>query len=272
MKKALITLLFLCSALGAFAQRLSVVAVFPFEASGSGASAADAAAVTGQLINELQSWGTLNIVSEDQAGSAEYLIRGRLTRQNNQMIVNAVTYDAKTNKALNSSKEQAASVSALSSQIFSLCAQVTENIPFPNYLLGKWRAVINMIDGPLTCILEFRSNRTVLVEQYDTWEYRGGDRSLRYQGFGTGTYSYWGHVRRTVQGSPIDGFVTINLKLEDALPKYEALSLTRLNLFFDEEKNNFELVSAGFSCGDNFAGALVYPQSAVSYTQFTKIQ
>jgi hypothetical protein len=268
----LITLLFLCTALAAFAQRLSVVAVFPFEASGNGVNAADAAALTGQLINELQSWGTLNIVSGDQADSAEYLIRGQLARQNNQMVASAVTYNAKTNKALNSSKERAASVSALSSQIFSLCAQVTENIPFPNYLLGKWRAVINMIDGPLTCILEFRSNRTVLVEQYDTWEYRGGDRSLRYQGFGTGTYSYWGHVRRTVRGSPVDGFVTINLKLEDALPKYAALSLTRLNLFFDEGKNNFSLVSAGFGCGDNYAGSSVYPQAAVVYTAFTKIQ
>jgi hypothetical protein len=70
----------------------------------------------------------------------------------------------------------------------------------------------------------------------------------------------------------VDGFVTINLKLEDALPKYTSLSLTRLNLFFDDEKNNFELVSAGLSCGDNYAGPSVYPQTAVRYTRFTKIQ
>jgi hypothetical protein len=271
MKKLLIILIFLFTALAAFSQRLSVVAVFPFEVSGTGVNSADAATLSGQLVSELRSWGTLTIVGEEGANGADYLIRGRLTRQNAQVVLSAVTYDAKTNKALNSSKEQAATASALSSQIFSLCAQVTENIPFPNYLLGRWRAVINMIDGPITCILEFRANRTVNVVQYDTWEHRG-DRSLKYQGFGTGTYSYWGHVRRTIRGSPVDGFVTINLKMEDALPKYTTLSLSRINLFFDEGKVNFELVSSGFACGDNYAGPSVYPQATVAYTKFTKIQ
>jgi hypothetical protein len=271
MKKILLILGFLFTALAVFPQKLSVVAVFPFEAKGNGVSAADAEALTGRIISELESWGTLTIIASGEANRADYLVKGQLAVQNNQAVLSAVTYNAKTSKALNSSKEQAAGVNALSPQIFSLCAQITENIPFPNYLLGKWRAVINMVDGPLVCILEFGSNRTVRAEQYDTWEYRG-DRSLKYQGFGTGTYSYWGHVRRTVRGSPVDGFVTINLKLEDALPKYTSLSLTRLNLFFDDEKNNFELVSAALSCGDNYAGPSVYPQTAVGYTKFTKIQ
>jgi TolB-like protein len=271
MKKILMTLTFFFTVLAVFPQRLSVVAVFPFEATGNGVNAADAEALTRRIISELESWGTLNIIDGGEAGRAEYLVKGQLASQNNQMVVSAVTYNAATNKALNSSKEQAASVNALSSQIFSLCAQITENIPFPNYLLGKWRAVIDMVDGPLVCIMEFNANRTVRVEQYDTWEYRA-DRSLKYQGFGTGTYSYWGHVRRTVRGSPVDGFVTLNLKLEDALPKYTTLSLTRLNLFFNEEKNNFELVSAALSCGDNYAGPSVYPQTSVGYTRFTKIQ
>jgi hypothetical protein len=271
MEKILLALTFLFTAPAVFPQRLSVVAVFPFEAKGNGANTADAEALTRRLTEELESWGTLTIIGGDGANRADYLVKGQLASQNNQMVLSAVTYNAKTNKVLNSSREQAAGVSALSSQIFSLCAQITENIPFPNYLLGKWRAVIDMIDGPLVCILEFRSDRTVRVEQYDTWEYRA-DRSLKYQGFGTGTYSYWGHVRRTVRGSPVDGFVTLNLKLEDALPEYTTLSLTRLNLFFDEEKNNFELVSAALSCGDNYAGPSVYPQAAVGYTRFTKIQ
>jgi TolB-like protein len=271
MKKILIVLIFLPVALAVFPQKPSVVAVFPIEAKGNGVNAAAAEALTRQIIAELESWGTLDIIGSDEANRAEYLVKGQLTSQNNQMILSAVTYNAKTSKALNSSREQAAGINALSSQVFSLCAQITENIPFPNYLLGKWRAVINMVDGPLVCILEFRSNRTVRVEQYDTWEYRG-DRSLKYQGFGTGTYSYWGHVRRTVRGSPVDGFVTVNIKLEDALPKYTTLSLTRLNLFFDDEKNNFELVNAGLVCGDNYAGPSVYPQAAVVYTKFTKIQ
>ncbi|AEF81140.1 hypothetical protein [Leadbettera azotonutricia] len=274
MKKTAFALMFLLTALTAFSQRLSIVAVFPFEFTGTGLTAGDAASLTDQLITELNSWGTLNLLIGDNpenAKNAEYLVRGQLARQSNQVVLTATTYDAKTNKALNTAKAQADTPAALSSQMFVFAAQVTENVPFPNYLLGKWRAVINMDDGPLTCILEFRSNRTIIVERYDTWEHRG-DNALRYQGFGTGAYSYWGHARRTVRGVPVDGFVTINLKLEDALPKYTALSQSRLNLNFDEEKNNFELVSAGFSCGDNFSGPSVYPSSAVAYTQFTKIQ
>jgi TolB-like protein len=274
MKKTVLALVFLLTALTAFSQRLSVVAISPFESTGAGLSAGDAANLTDQLINELSSWGTLNLLTGDNpenAKNAEYLVKGQLTRQNNQVVLTATTYDAKTNKALNTAKAQADTPTALSSQMFVFAAQVTENVPFPNYLLGKWRAVINMNDGPLTCILEFRSNRTIIVERYDTWEHRG-DNALRYQGFGTGTYSYWGHARRIVRATPVDGFVTINLKLEDALPKYTTLSQSRLNLNFDEEKNNFELVSTGFSCGDNFSGPSVYPSSAVAYTQFTKIQ
>ncbi|MDR1863464.1 MAG: hypothetical protein LBQ67_06035 [Treponema sp.] len=270
-KKILPFLMILFADPAVFPQKLSVVAVFPFEAAGSGVNPADAEALSAQIIGELESWGTLNITGGGEASRAEYLVKGQLARQNNQLVVSAVTYDAKTNKALNSSKEQAAGPGALSSRIFSLCAQITENVPFPNYLLGKWKAVISMVDGPLVCILEFRANRTVRVEQYDTWEHRG-DRSLKYQGFGAGTYSYWGHARRTVRGSPVDGFVTVNLKLEDALPKYTTISLTRLNLFFDEEKNNFELVDAGLSCGDNYTGPSVYPQAAVGYAKFTKIR
>jgi hypothetical protein len=190
MKKILMTLAFLFTALAVFPQRLSVVAIFPFETKGNGVNAADAEVLTGRIISELESWGTLNIIGSDELSRAEYLVKGQLEVRNSQMILSAVTYNAKTNKVLNSSKEQAANVNALSSQIFSLCAQITENIPFPNYLLGKWQAVINMVDGPLVCILEFNANRTVRVEQYDTWEYRG-DRSLKYQGFGAGTYSYW---------------------------------------------------------------------------------
>jgi hypothetical protein len=258
MKKTILTLVFLLTALTVFSQKLSIVAIFPFE-SADEFTAGEAVSLTNQLTAELGSWGTLDLLTGDNpenAKNAEYLVRGRLTRQSNQVILSATTYDAKTEKPLNTAKIQAETPLALSSQMFVFAAQVTENVPFPNYLLGKWRAVINMNDGPLTCILEFRSNRTIIVERYDTWEHRG-ENALRYQGFGTGTYSYWGHARRTVRGVPVDGFVTINLKLEDALPKYVALSQSRLNLNFDEEKNYFELVSTGFSCGDNFSGPSV---------------
>jgi hypothetical protein len=137
--------------------------------------------------------------------------------------------------------------------------------------LGKWKAQIDMPDGPLTCILEFRSNGTISVEQYDTWEHRG-QNALRYQGFGTGTYSFWGYARRIIRGSSVDGFVTINLTLDDTLPKYTAISHTRVNYGFNEDRTVFQLVDGGFGCGDNYSGPSVYPGEHVAYAIFTKIQ
>ncbi|MDR0718309.1 MAG: hypothetical protein LBF78_01635 [Treponema sp.] len=266
MKKIFFGLAFFCAALTAHSQRQVSVAVFAFEFSGNGITQDDALSVTAGLTEELQSWGTFNIVSGALADSADYHIKGKLERGDKGMILTAETFNAKTGKSLNTSKESAETPAALMGKLFDFAAQVTENIPFPNYLLGKWRAVIDIPDGPLTCILEFRSNRTVNAEQYDTWE-RRGDKSLRYQGFGSGTYSYWGHARRTVRGKSVDGFVTLNLNLKDALPKYIAVNFTRLNLNFNEDKSLFELVASGFTCGEN-----VDSSQTISYTRFTKLQ
>ena len=250
--------------------RRAAVAILPFETGSTGVNEADAVSLGNQLVNELRSWDALNILTETQ--NSEYTVRGKLERVNNLYVLSATTYETATNRVLNTAREQGESISALSSQIFAFAAQVTENVPFPNYLLGTWRAVIAMNDGPLTCILEFRSDRTILVEQYDTWEHRLGTNALRYQGYGTGTYSYWGHVRRMVRGLPVDGFVTINLKLDDALPKYSSVTYTRINYNFNEDKNVFELVGSGFGCGDNYSGSSIYPGESVAYTKFTKIR
>ncbi|MDR1565904.1 MAG: hypothetical protein LBS48_01310 [Treponema sp.] len=272
MKKIFFTLAFLLTALAGFSQRMSVVAVFPFEFSGPGLTAFDAGSITDHLVNELESWGTLSILSGGEADKAEYLVKGGITRQNNRVVLTASTYDAKTNKVLNTAREEGETPADILSQMFSFAAQVTENVPFPNYLLGKWRCVIPTDDGPLTCILEFRSGRVLIVEQYDTWEQRG-NFTLRYQGFGTGSYSYWGHARRTVRGSPVDGFVSISLKLEDALTRYVNFSISRQNLNFDDEKNYFELLGTGFACGEIYrAPESAKPESSIAYTRFVKIQ
>jgi len=285
MKKKFIICVFLTVSLTVYSQtagpRRAAVAILPFEAGPQTASnanppppdnqlIADANALCIQLMNELISWDALNILT-GTAGS-EYYVRSRLERVSNQYVLSATTYETGSNRVMNSARQQGATITALSSQIFAFAAQVTENVPFPNYLLGRWRAVISMNDGPLTCILEFRSDRTIRVEQYDTWEHRLGTNALRYQGYGTGTYSYWGYARRLVRGVPVDGFVTISLKLDDALPKYSTVSFTRVNYNFNDDKSVFELIGSGFGCGDNYSGATVYPSQNVAYTRFTKIQ
>ena len=275
MKKLFFVLILSASALLLYAQasNLSTVGILPFEVSGAGVSDSDAGEATKMVIAELSSWGTMTILEGDQAKNGAYIVRGKVSRQDNQIILTAATMDVKAGKTLNSSKEQAQSLSAI--PIESFCAQIAENIPYPNYLLGKWQSTINMVDGPVTCILEFRSDHTVRVQRFDTWEYKEPD-SLRYQAIGRGSYTYAGYRRKTVtlSGRQIstDATVGINLTLEDALPKYSSVSVAGLRVLFDDSKSTFELSYVGIPCGDNFSGASVYPGANVYYTKFSKIQ
>jgi hypothetical protein len=275
MKRTVLVVLFMGVVGGVFAQRLAVVGILPFDA--DGVSAGEAADLTRQVIAELGSWGTLSVLEGGEAGGAEYVIQGRLARQGNTLTLSAATVETRSGRVLNESKEQGGSVSALSIQSF--CAQAVENVPFPNFLLGKWRSTITMPEGPLVCILEFRSDRSVLVEQYDTWEHRQRS-ALKYEGYGSGTYSYAGYARRTMtirdsQGnsrqSPVDATVGLNLKLEETLPEQTAVSLSGVRLLFNEDKSSFEMLNAGLLCGRNYDGPSVYPAETAAFTRFTKI-
>jgi len=276
MKEKTLVLIFIITAFSIFAQgttRLPVVGIAPFEVSGTGVSAADAAEATRLVAAELRSWGFMTILEGDDARNGEYLIKGQISRQNNQTILSAATTETRTGRLLNNSREQAPSLGALS--IESFCEHITENVPYPNYLLGRWQSTINMIDGPVTCIIEFRSDRSVRVQQYDTWEHNGTN-SLKYQAIGSGTYTYAGYRRRnvTINNRVIqaDATVGVNLALEDALPKYKTVSRSGIRVLFNDSRNSFELVNAGLPCGDNYSGPSVYPSETVSYTRFNKIQ
>jgi TolB-like protein len=281
MKKIIFAAFFVLTAFMAFSQRVSTVAVFPFESSGGGVTQNDAAAITGQVVRELRSWGTLQVVEGNQAESADYLVRGQLSKTNTGVVLSATTFDAKSGRSLNSSRSQAATVNELSGNIFSFCSQVVEHIPFPNYMLGKWRSAVSLDDSNLVCILEFRSNRTVRIEQYDTYE-RRGERALKYRGYGDGTYAYVGHAPRnialkdsagrTYREISVDGSTNITVSLEDALPRYGSISQNRLGVAFNEAKDSFELVNPGLLCGGVFRGSSDSAESSVAYTVFTKIQ
>ena len=276
MKKTLIILAFFIAGTSVFAQgapRLPTVGIMPFEVQGTSVNAGEAAEATRLVIGELTSWGIMVVLSGDEAQGAEYLVRGQITRQSSRIILTAATYRGNSSAVLNNSREEAADLNSISFESF--CAKIAENIPFPNYLLGRWRSSIDMPDGPVTCILEFRSDRTVRAEQYDTWEHNGTN-SLKYQGIGAGNYTYAGYLRRTVTigGRTIqaDATVGINLSLEDTLPKYGIVNVGGLRVLFDEAKTSFELVSGSLPCGDNFTGPSIYPSANVYYTKFIKIQ
>ena len=273
MKKLIPVLLFLVFAFPAYTQRLTTVGIMPFEISGTDVNENDAEETIKLIAEELASWGVMSILSGDQARNAEYFVRGQVSIQDNQFVINASTSEARSGRILNTAKESANGLAGIS--IFSLCAQIAENIPYPNYLIGRWQATINMADGPVTCILDFRSDRTVRAIRFDTWEHNGSN-ILKYQAFGSGTYSYAGYMRRTVsidrRQIQTDATVGINLNLEDALAKYRAVSVGGLRLLFDEAKENLELSYGGIPCGDNHSGASVYPSANVFYTKFIKIQ
>ena len=286
MKKAIIIFVFFIAALPVFAQKIYTVEILPFEALGNGVSSDDAAEATRLVIAELSPCKTLTVLSGDQAKNGDYLVQGQITRlsaansaggstgQNDQIVLTASIQQASSGKTLNTSKEQGPALSAIS--MFSFCTQIANSVPYPNYLLGKWRSTIDMIDGPVTCILEFRSDRTVQVQQYETWEHNGTN-SLKYQAIGTGTFTFAGyHLLRsvTVAGQRIqtNAALGINLTLEDALPKYTKVNTSGLRMVFDESKNNFELVTGGMPCGDNYTGPSVYPSASVFYTKFSRTQ
>ena len=266
----LLFLLFSSAFCSVFAQRVYVISVQPFEA--SGVSQEDAAGITRQVIAELNSWGTLNVIQEE--AGADYIVRGSLSRQGLNFVLTAQTLDAGTRRVLNESREQAAALRDIS--IFSFSSQIVEHVPFPNYLLGTWQSTINMPDGPVVCIIEFRTNRVVNVERYDTWEHRQNN-SLRYEGFGTGTYSYVGyHSRRNMtvnqQQVQIDAMASVNLRLEETLPEQTTVSQSRLGLVFNADRNSFQIVGGSLPAGRNYDGPSVHPSASIGFTQFTKIR
>jgi len=295
--KALFVCIFFITALSAFAQRVYTVGILPFEVppvppadagvSGSapfdsGISDSDAAEATSLVIATLSSCKSLTFVQGDDAKNADYLIRGQISRsstplsagQSGQIVLSATTSETRTGRVLNTSRAQAPTLAAI--PMLSFCTQLTDYIPYPGFIVGKWQSTIDMIDGPVTCIMEFRADRTVQVQQFDTWEHRGTD-SLKYQAIGTGSYSFTGyHMRRNLNagGSVIqtDAAMGVNLTLEDALPKYQSVSVSGLRAVFDGSWNSFELVNAGIPCGDNYSGPSVYPGAGVAYTKFTKIR
>ncbi|MDR2941847.1 MAG: hypothetical protein LBV17_04560 [Treponema sp.] len=273
MKRVVLFLLLMTLAMGAvFAQRTPVVAVIPFEATGGRATPDEASRVSRQVVAELNSWGSLNVL-QTEAG-AEYIVRGTLSKVGANYILTATTTDARSKKKLNESTEQSVSIGELS--IFSFCSSIVQNVPLPNYLLGTWQSTINMPDGPVVCIIECKSDRTAIVERYDTWEHKKNN-SLRYEGYGNGTYSYAGYfVRRTItvnsQQIQIDAMTGFNLTLEETLPEQTSVNQGRLGIQFNADRSAFDIINGSLPCGRNYDGTAVYPSEYIGFTRFVKIK
>jgi len=270
-RRILLTFLLIFLSIGViYAQRVPSVGVVNFDV-GGGANPSDAAGLTNRIVSELTSWGTLRVVQGTDG--VEFIIRGTLSRQGNTVVLSGRTIDAATEKVLNEFREQAANVGALSVPVF--CAKAVERVPLPNYLLGTWQSTINLPDGPVVCIMEFRSDRSVRVERYDTWEHKL-QNALRYEGYGTGTYSYAGFANRVINISSrqvrIDANFSVNLTLEETLPDQTAVNQSGMSIVFNDNKTAFEIVNNMLPCGRNFDGPSVYHSAVLGFSNFTKIR
>jgi hypothetical protein len=254
-----------------YAQKAPVVGVAAFDTAGSGVTAAEAANVTNKVIAELRSWGTLNVLQT--ADGTEYFIRGTLAKRDNDFVVSASTVNARTKQTLNEYSEQGSTINGIS--IPALCAKAVEKVPLPNYLLGKWQSTINMPDGPVVCIMEFKSDRSVVVERFDTWEHKKNN-ALRYEGYGKGDYYYVGYANRLVtinnKQIRIDAVVGVNLELEETLPEQTKLDTRGIGVVFNADKTTFEIVNGSLLCGRNFDGPSIYPAAVIGFFQFVKIR
>jgi hypothetical protein len=254
----------------AFAQRNPVVGVMALEAR-TGVTAAEAANAASQIISELSSWGTLN-VAQGSVG-AEYIIRGTLAKESGTFVLSALTIDANSQEVLNNYIERSAAINRDS--IFSFCLKAVDRIPFPNYLTGTWQSTLNMPDGPVICIIEFRSDRTIMVDRYDTWEHKQNN-SLRYEGYGRGSYSYVGYANRVMtvnsQQVRVDATIGVSLRLEETLPDQASVNRSGLSLVFNGDKSAFNLVNGTLPCGTNHDGPSVYPSASLGFSNFTKIR
>jgi hypothetical protein len=253
-----------------YAQSNPVVGVMVFENTRS-ISPMEALNLTNRVIAELTSWGTLNVV-QGSAG-AEYIIKGGITRQGTSFVLSASTINAKTEEVLNVYNEQASSIAEIS--IFLFCAKAVENVPIPNYLAGTWQSTINMPDGPVVCIIEFRRDRSIRVERYDTWEHRQMN-ALRYEGYGSGSYTYAGFANRTVtiDSKPVrvDATFNVYLRLEETLPEQTSVNRAGLHIIYNGDRSAFEIPNGALPCGRNYDGPSVHPSTTLGFSSFTKIR
>jgi len=254
-----------------YAQKAPIVGVAAFDTAGSGVTTAEAASISNKVVSELASWGTLDVLQT--AEGAEYFIRGTLSKKDGNFIVSASTINAKTKQTLNEYVEQGSTVNGIS--ITSFCAKAVEKVPLPNYLLGKWQSTINMPDGPVVCIIEFKSDRSVSVERFDTWEHKKNN-ALRYEGYGKGDYYYVGYANRLITVNTkqirIDAAIGVNLELEETLPEQTKVNIRGISVIFNADKTTFEIVNDSLLCGRNFDGPSIYPATVIGFSQFVKIR
>jgi TolB-like protein len=157
-----------------------------------------------QMNFQITDWSDNDKVAQlGQALNAEYIIRGQIMKMGNAMYLSATMLDVNTTAIIASAREQLGGFDELFATLPKLSRQILNGLPEPNYLVGKWRT------SNSKCILEFKADRTIIVERYD---YEYDLRNDRGQGaVGKGTASGEGFYSTDSPAS--GGYITINLHL-----------------------------------------------------------
>jgi TolB-like protein len=210
MKKVLVSVLFGILGYGIFAQQLPTVAVAPFDVSG-GITSEESKVITELFMVELVSTGAVNVVDRanfdkiigemkfqtsdwsnsqktaalGNALNASCIIRGQLMKMGNAIYMTSTLLDVNTAQILYSAREQVKDLGEIYGKLSAYCAQFVNKVPMPNIFIGKWQGSDFYSKG-LTCIFDFKSDGTIIVERYDIKYYNNAVIRCT----GEGKYSY----------------------------------------------------------------------------------
>ncbi|MDR1218202.1 MAG: hypothetical protein LBK73_01170 [Treponema sp.] len=161
--------------------------------------------ISQQMNFQITDWSDNDKVAQlGQALNVEYIIRGQIMKMGNAMYLSSTMLDVNTTAIIVSAREQLGGFDELFTTLPKLSRQLLNGLPEPNYLVGKWRT------SDSKCILEFKADRTIIVERYD-YEYNLNSGARSDGPVGEGTASGQGSYSTAYPAS--GGSITINLHL-----------------------------------------------------------
>jgi TolB-like protein len=201
------------------AQYLPTVAVSTFDVTG-GISQDDARTITELFFNELASSGKVNVIDRNnfdkivaemkfqstdwsssaktaelgRVSNANYIVRGQLMKLGDSIVWTASMIDVNTAQILYTARTQVDNLSDIYLRLQNFITQMVSKMPPPNYLIGKWKQTITYRGrNGLTCILDIKSNGTIVIERYDvlslTFRDNREEKNISGTVIGTGIYS-----------------------------------------------------------------------------------
>jgi len=189
MKRLLFLLVFSLLGYIIYAQHLPVVAVEPFDFMG-GITQDEALVATELFRNELASTDRIIVVDRDhfdrifaqmqfqrsdwansnrvaqfgRALNAGFIIRGQLMKMGGAIYITNSMIDVNTTQSVATARAQIGNMGEFFRILTSYSAQLINQIPPPNFFIGRWQSV--QTNPNRTLILEFRANGSIIVEQF----------------------------------------------------------------------------------------------------------